>query len=82
MRLVDFPSSTLERIRGMTELRDCAHELINYQLSIASGVFISIGFTVCPEVVVLSFFKPKPDWILEEESNFGKGTLLLLLPVK
>lgn len=29
---VDMPATTLERVKGMTEMRDCVHALINYQL--------------------------------------------------
>ena len=32
MNLVEAPSATLERIKGMIALRDCARELIDYQL--------------------------------------------------
>lgn len=28
----DLPATTLERVKGMVELRDCVHSLINYQL--------------------------------------------------
>jgi N12 class adenine-specific DNA methylase/adenine-specific DNA methylase len=32
MKAVDMPSATLERVKGMAELRDCVRELIDFQL--------------------------------------------------
>ena len=40
MNPVDMPATTLERVKGMVELRDCVRELIDYQLHDYSDNYI------------------------------------------
>ena len=40
MNPVDMPAATLERVRGMVALRDCCHQLIDYQLHDYSEAYI------------------------------------------